>query len=339
MKKSFYLLYIVLIALTFSCANDEGKPDTTGTDPVTNPDPNPTGNNTEDIIIPTFESSYQTIIDEISTSTLEQRLQSYEGFGKKTLDDAAITQTQDWIEQAYRTMGYPATAIDKQPLALGTEPNANIIVTKRGTKFPDTFIIMTAHYDAVFKGTNDNGSGTVALLEIAEKIQNLETEYSIRFIHCTGEEVYRETGPSLSGSSLYVREKVVEQKPDIRLVFNIDMIGGTKNFGNVLVCEKSEMTFQDNTINQRSEKFTRAIVQSASLYSNIDTEIGRAFGSDYVPFEENGEVITGLYQRGGQGSFIYHEPEDLLENMDLEFYTEAVKTATGAMLHFSRAKK
>ena len=283
---------------------------------------------------PKYNASYASIVDQISQEDLTATLQTYEDFGEKQNESLQLAQVQSWIEQTYTDLGY--TSINIQEFS-GTDRNGglvtgnNVIVTKKGTKFPDTYIILDAHYDAIFKGTNDNGSGTTILLAIAKLLKDIDTEYSIKFIHFSGEEL------GLVGSEAYVTDIVKPMELDIRLVFNVDMVGGKKGANNILICEKGINNPGD--INDRSTAFTTALATTAQLYSNVKTETGTAEGSDYVPFENNGKVVTGLYEKNGRRNPAYHSDLDLLENMDLEFYTEVTKTTTAAILHFAIAKE
>jgi len=96
----------------------------------------------------------------------------------------------------------------------------------------DEVILIGAHYDHVGKnalfgarkgicaGADDNGSGTVAVLEIAEAFSLLpcKPKRSILFILFTGEEV------GLIGSSYYIKHPIFPIDKTIA-VMNIDMIG------------------------------------------------------------------------------------------------------------------
>ena len=73
------------------------------------------------------------------------------------------------------------------------------------------------------------------------------------------------------------------------------------------------------------------------LYSSLQTQIAEAYGSDYVPFENNGEVITGLYE--ANESPYPHSPDDIIENMDPNYVFEVAKGAMGSALHFAVAKE
>jgi Zn-dependent M28 family amino/carboxypeptidase len=63
-------------------------------------------------------------------------------------------------------------------------------------------------------------------------LKNVNTEYSIKFINFTAEE----TG--YTGSTNYLNSIVIPQNLDIRLVFNIDEVGGVAGQVNdIIKCE------------------------------------------------------------------------------------------------------
>jgi len=76
----------------------------------------------------------------------------------------------------------------------------NILAYIPGSEKPEELIVISAHYDHVgtrdgqiYNGADDDGSGTVALMEIAEAFQNAKKaghgpKRSILFLHVTGEE-------------------------------------------------------------------------------------------------------------------------------------------------------
>lgn len=99
-----------------------------------------------------------------------------------------------------------------------------------GSEKPDEIIVVSAHYDhvgtkngAVFNGADDDGSGTVALLEIAQAFQLAKKnghgpKRSILFLHVTGEE------HGLHGSRFYTENPLFPIKNTVADI-NIDMIG------------------------------------------------------------------------------------------------------------------
>lgn len=106
----------------------------------------------------------------------------------------------------------------------------NIYAFIEGSEKPEEILVISAHYDHVgtrngiiFNGADDDGSGTVALLEIAEAFQTAKKEghgpkRSILFLHFTGEE------HGLLGSKFYSENPIFPLSNTIANI-NIDMIG------------------------------------------------------------------------------------------------------------------
>ena len=213
----------------------------------------------------------------------------------------------------------------------GSNTCKNLVVTKVGTLYPNTFIILCGHYDTINgKGTNDNGSGVVSIFEVARLLRNIPTEYSIKFINFSGEE------DGLIGSQHFVSTVVNATNPkmDIRLVFNIDEVGGRSDMTNdTITCERD--TGSPTTNNASSNLMTTELINCVELYSPLTTFLSYAYASDYLPFEDNNEVITGFFEKNETP--YRHTANDLLINMDPVYVFNVAKAATGAMLHFSKA--
>tara|TARA_B110000263_G_scaffold249089_1_gene265630 strand:- start:1199 stop:2239 length:1041 start_codon:yes stop_codon:yes gene_type:complete len=112
----------------------------------------------------------------------------------------------------------------------GNVKSENVIAIIEGSEKPEEYIIISAHLDAIgyvngkiHNGADDDGSGTVALLEIAEafnkaKLDGHGPKRSIVFLHVSGEE------NGLRGSEFYTKNPVYElSKTNVNL--NVDMIG------------------------------------------------------------------------------------------------------------------
>ncbi|WP_339844925.1 M28 family metallopeptidase [uncultured Dokdonia sp.] len=115
----------------------------------------------------------------------------------------------------------------------GSELNdsENILAFIEGSEKPNEVLVLSAHLDHVgmdskgnvFNGADDDGSGTVALLEIAEAFKQAVKDgkgpkRSILFLHVTGEE------KGLYGSRFYSENPVYPLANTIADL-NIDMIG------------------------------------------------------------------------------------------------------------------
>ncbi|WP_026755251.1 M28 family peptidase [Sediminibacter sp. Hel_I_10] len=274
-----------------------------------------------------FNSFYGNTVANTSQTNLINDLTTFENFGVKEVGSAALTSAENWITARYNDLGY--TDVTLQPFSYSAGTSNNIIVTKTGSVYPNTFLIIDAHYDTINgTGTNDNGSGTVLLLELARLLKDVDTEYSIKFIHFSGEE------DGLIGSNYYVNNTVVPENLDLRLVFNIDEVGGVSDMTNdTIICERDLSNPSSN--NAASNSFTNSLATCMQLYSSLETEISNAYASDYVPFENNGYIITGLFEQNE--SPYAHTTNDTLEHMDTDYFFEVTKGALGAAMEFAVA--
>ena len=108
----------------------------------------------------------------------------------------------------------------------------NVAAIIKGSKYPESYIIITGHLDhvgkdgdIVYNGADDNGSGTVSILEIAQAFQiavndGKRPKRSIVFLHVSGEE------EGLLGSEYYVNNPLYPIKETFANL-NLDMIGRT----------------------------------------------------------------------------------------------------------------
>lgn len=252
----------------------------------------------------------------------------YEQLGIKSFGTDNLDRTRDWITNKYTQFGYESIYLDT--FKFGTKFGYNIIVEKPGDDTTN-WIIVNAHYDSVTEGpgANDNGSGVVACLQIAKIIKDIPIGVGIRFIHFSAEEV------GLIGSKHYVANTIGESEK-IDLVLNLDQIGGTKGADNSAIkCERDE-DGNPSVNNALSYLKTDTLATLISTYTTLTPLITRAYSSDYVPFEDSGYVITGLYQASDYPH--YHTANDITANIDIEATTEAIKGALAATLYFSRNK-
>ncbi|MDI1255637.1 MAG: M28 family peptidase [Flavobacterium sp.] len=112
----------------------------------------------------------------------------------------------------------------------GLPDSENIWAFIEGSEKPDEIVVISAHYDhvgmkdgEVYNGADDDGSGTVAVMEIAQAFQQAKKEghgpkRSILIMHMTGEE------HGLFGSQYYSEHPLFPLKNTVADI-NIDMVG------------------------------------------------------------------------------------------------------------------
>jgi Zn-dependent M28 family amino/carboxypeptidase len=112
-----------------------------------------------------------------------------------------------------------------QSRGAGERKGANLVGVIRGTRDPDHYIVLTAHYDhlgvrngAVFNGADDNASGVAALIAAAAHFSGARPEHSLLIAALDAEEA------GLQGARALMRDPPVPVSAMIVNV-NMDMVG------------------------------------------------------------------------------------------------------------------
>ncbi len=124
----------------------------------------------------------------------------------------------------------PAEFLNKRNRRTPLKASENVLAFIKGSEKPDEIVVISAHLDhegikngKIYNGADDDGSGTVAILEIAEAFQKATKDgngpkRSILFLHVTGEE------KGLLGSQYYVENPIFPIANTV-VDLNIDMVG------------------------------------------------------------------------------------------------------------------
>ncbi|WP_313100734.1 M28 family peptidase [Epilithonimonas sp.] len=284
----------------------------------------------------TFIQAYKDRVEQISQANINTYLQEFEALGVKRTGTTQNTNAFNWLKTKYTALGYTTSDFFEHSWTASGYSSKNLIVTKTGTLYPNKFVIVCGHFDSINgPGTNDNGSGTSIILELARILKDVPTEYSIKFIHFSGEE------QGLLGSSRYVSQIVngTSPKMDIKVVVNLDQVGGLATKANTkLYHDKDQSTPSSN--NAAAAIAVQELANCTLLYSPLAVDFDPAESTDYVPFQQNGEIITGYWEyEGGYNNPYVHTANDLLVNMDPVYVFNIGKAAVGALQHFAVASK
>ncbi|MDW7691302.1 M28 family peptidase [Flammeovirgaceae bacterium SG7u.111] len=174
----------------------------------------------------------------------------------------------------------------------------NVMGMVEGTAKPDSFLIVSAHYDHLgtlgenvyFPGGNDNASGTALLLQMAKHFKETPPAFSIIFIAFGAEEA------GLVGSQYYVHYPIVPLDKTA-FMLNLDLIG-TGEEGVMVV---NGLIFQDEF------KLLEEVNKKGGYLSEIKKR-GKAANSDHYPFSENGVKSFFFYLMGDWKN--YHDIYD-----------------------------
>lgn len=187
-------------------------------------------------------------------------------------------------------------------------------------KLADEVIVLSAHYDhlgvingVVYNGADDDGTGTVALMEIAAAFQQAKKDgygnkRSLLFIHFSGEEL------GLFGSSYYTTNPVLPLSKTITNL-NIDMIGRNDNQHaldtNYIYIIGSTMLSTD--LHDANEKANQHVqLKLDYTYNDKNDPNQYYYRSDHFNFAKNN--IPSIFYFSGVHED-YHQPGDDVEKI------------------------
>ncbi|MCQ9637383.1 M28 family peptidase [Chryseobacterium sp. WG23] len=279
-----------------------------------------------------FIQSYKDRADAVSQTNIINNLQDFASYGIKTTGSQANTDALNWLKSKYTSYGYTASQIAEDPFTFVGGNSKNLVITKTGTVYPNKYVIICGHFDTINgPGVNDNGSGTSIILEAARILKDVPTDYSIKFIHFSGEE------QGLVGSYHYADNVAYQGSArmlDIKVVFNLDQVGGVMgNNNNIVYCDEDQGG--DPANNAASAVVTQELRNCTALYSPLQTAVDPAEDTDYIPFEQKGYIITGFFER--IRSSYPHTSSDTFNNTDPVYIYNIGKAAVGALQHFAVA--
>jgi Predicted aminopeptidases len=228
-------------------------------------------------------------------------------------------------------MTIAANADIKMKVAVKEAPPAqNVAGMLEGSdpKFKDQYIVFSAHYDhlktsdngEVYNGADDDGSGTVSVLEIAQAFAiGPRPKRSVLIIFHTGEEL------GLFGSEFNTDYEPIVPLEKLVANFNIDMIGRTRSEGDTDPRDK-ELTDKDSVyvigadklsteLNKLSEETNTETAHMKFDYTYNDENHPEHFyyRSDHYNYAKHGVPIifyfTGVHRD-------YHKTTDDVDKID-----------------------
>ena len=170
----------------------------------------------------------------------------------------------------------------------------NVLAESKGGD-PSNVIMAGAHLDSVpaGPGINDNGSGSAAILEVAEQMAKVKPRNMIRFAWWGAEEA------GLVGSTAYVNGLSQAERDRITLYLNFDMVGSPNYVFFIYDGDNSDAVGAPAGpagSAQIEKTFERYFSSIGAAYKGTDFT-GR---SDYGPFIANGIPAGGLFT-GAEG--------------------------------------
>lgn len=194
-------------------------------------------NRTENISLYPIDSKY---ISSIDSTEIKKELYIFSSNKMKGREAGTFNEklATDYLVKKYSELNIsPAensnSYLQEIPIGTFTEMNQvghNVIAQIKGNEKSDEYIVISAHLDhlgqkdnEIYNGADDDGSGTISVLNIAKAFKNAEIhgkspKRNILFLHVTGEE------KGLLGSKFFTDNPIISLNKIVANL-NIDMIG------------------------------------------------------------------------------------------------------------------
>ena len=245
----------------------------------------------------------------------------------------------DYLKSNYVKLGIPSPLgdsdyfqeIPESYFRGNIKSSENVVAFIKGSEKPEEIVVLSAHLDHVgkkdgqiYNGADDDGSGTVALLEMAQAFQKAVKDgytpkRSILFLHVTGEEI------GLYGSKFYTENPIFPLKNTVADL-NVDMIGrigegkeGNDNYVYLIGSDKLS-----TELHELSEMVNSKYVNLELDYTYNDENDPNRFyyRSDHYNFAKNNIPII-FYFNGVHED--YHQPTDTPDKIDYDLLAKRTK--------------
>lgn len=293
----------------------------------------------------------QSLVNQVDSNRLRSDLAFVQGIRHRSAGAAHLAEVQDSLMHLFQAGGL---FTDQQAFAYnGGYTGRNLSGTAPGMVSADSVVVVDAHYDTVVNapGADDNGSGTVGVMEIARLLSRYPSRKTLRYIGFDLEE------DGLVGSIQYVSSGIPANET-ITGVFNFEMIGYYSEMPNSQVlppgfnlifpgpsAEVAANQYRGDFItNVGAEAFSTLadlFKTSAATYVpdlKVITVIEPAGfqvldlrRSDHAPFWVAGKPALMLTDGSEYRNTCYHKPCDTLENrLNFTFMSRVVKATLAA---------
>jgi photosystem II stability/assembly factor-like uncharacterized protein len=208
----------------------------------------------------------------------------------------------------------------------------NVIATKPGAVNQNQQVIVCGHYDntsqtplVLATGADDNGSGTIGVIEAARIMASTSFEKTIKFCLWSGEE------QGLYGSAAYA-EEAFHRGDSIIGVFNFDMIAYDGNADG-----SAELHCGTGTASQALGNFFNTAVTDYGINLNPDIIGSGATGaSDHASFWDYGyAAFLGIEDYSSDFNPYYHSTNDNMTHISQSFFLNFSRAIIGAASAFA----
>jgi len=270
------------------------------------------------------DDQIQTIINKVSIDTLIYNLRGLSGDIPVKLNNTSVSllsrnrlspgnsYVPTYLDQMFGRFGL--VSLQQNFMTDGT----NVYAIQTGVTKPNQYVIICAHYDdmpysGIAPGADDNGSGTIAVLEAARILSKYKFDYTIIYALWDLEEY------GLYGSYYYAQEASF-RGDNIVAVINLDMIGWDSNND-----YKAEVhTKNISSTNELGQLFLDTN-QKYSLGLNLFVTNPGSNSSDHASFWRFNYPAVLLIELMSDFNLYYHKSTDDISKINKVYFEKMAK--------------
>ena len=272
----------------------------------------------------------------ITAEDLKEHLYTFasDEFEGRETGEPGQKKAAEYLKNEYKSLNLPSPLggddyFQEVPVSYfkrgNVKPTENVVAFLKGSEKPEEVLVISSHYDHVgiddqgriYNGADDDGSGTVGVLEIAEAFVKASKDgytpkRSILFLNVTGEE------KGLVGSKFYTDEPIFPLANTVANL-NIDMIGridpaheGNDNYVYLIGSDKlsTDLHLLSESVNEKHVKM------DLDYKYNDENDPNRFYyRSDHYNFAKNNIPII-FYFNGTHAD--YHKHTDTPEKIEYD---------------------
>jgi len=286
------------------------------------------GAGTPSVFDPGLISSF---VDQVSDSTITEYINRLEAFRTRYSCTDSLERAAEWIHDKFLEFGFTEVYYDTFYFGpLECDSMRSVIAVKEGSIAPDKYVVVGGHYDSftyvgpgcdpdtLAPGADDDASGTVATLEAARILANVDTDVTLIFVAWGGEEYW------MWGSGSWVA-KAYQDSLDIKVAFNMDMIGNVAD------------SYWDIDLHatEPSLPYAELVADMGVTYTDLIPVIYTGtHPGDALPFWEYG--FRAVSAEESDFSPNYHSCDDVVANISIPYLTQVTEMFTASILRVSR---
>jgi hypothetical protein len=273
----------------------------------------------------------QSTVDQVSDSMITEYITRLVDFQTRYSCTDSVEASGQWMFDKFLELGYTDVSFDSFPINtwVPCDTQRNVVAVKPGTINPNDVIVVGGHYDSYARtypgcdpdtlapGADDDASGTVATIEAARVLFEVDTDKTIIFIPFGAEEQWM-------WGSYHFAEEAYNQGMNIVLMINLDMVANLND------------SYWDLELwgDAASMPYVELVAEMATTYTDLIPLVNEGlYPGDAIPFWEYG--YRAVYAAEADDSPHYHECTDIVENISIPYLTDVTEMTVATILYFS----